>query len=43
MTYYNPPSDVESDCIGEVQAPSDVDEHHMHAAYGATNLVGSKF
>ena len=42
MTYNNPPSDVESDCIGEVQAPSNVEEDHMHAAYGGTNLVGSK-
>ena len=24
-----PPSDVESDCIGEVQAPSNVEEDHM--------------
>ena len=38
-----PPPDVESDCIGEVQAPSNVEEDHMHAAYGGTNLVGSKF
>jgi hypothetical protein len=29
-TYYNPPSDLESDCIGEVQAPSKVEEDHMH-------------
>jgi hypothetical protein len=43
LTYYNPPSDVESDCIGEVQAPSNVEEDHMRAAYGGTNLVGSKF
>ena len=43
MTYNNPPSDVESDCIGEVQAPSTVEEDHMHAACGGTNLVGSKF
>jgi hypothetical protein len=43
LTYNNPPSDVESDCIGEVQAPSNVEEDHMHAAYGGTNLVGSKF
>ena len=42
MTHNNPPSDVESDCIGEVQAPSNVEEDHMHAAYGGTNLVGSK-
>ena len=25
------------------QAPSNVEEDHMHAAYGGTNLVGSKF
>jgi len=43
LTYSNPPSDVESDCIGEVQAPSNVEEDHMHAAYRGTNLVGSKF
>ena len=43
MTYNNPPSDVESDCIGEVQAPSNVEGNQMHAAYGGTNLVGSKF
>jgi hypothetical protein len=43
LTYNNPPSDVESDCIGEVQAPSNVEEEHMHAAYGATNLARSKF
>ena len=43
MTYSNPPSDVESDCIGEMQASSSVEEEHMHAAYGGTNLVGSKF
>ena len=43
MTYNNPPSDVESDCIGEVQAPSYVEGNQMHAAYGGTNLVGSKF
>jgi hypothetical protein len=42
-TYYNPPSDLESDCIGEVQAPSKVEEDHMHAAYGGTNLVGNTF
>jgi hypothetical protein len=34
---------VESDCIGEVQAPSNVAEDHTHAAYRGTNLVGSKF
>jgi len=43
LTYYNPRSDVESDCIGEVQAPSNVKEDDMHAAYGGTNLVESKF
>ena len=43
MTYNNSPSDVESDCIGEVQAQSNVEEDHMHAAYGGTNLVESKF
>ena len=36
------PSDVESDCIGEVQAPSNVEEDHMHAVYDGTNLVGRK-
>ena len=34
---------VESDCIGEVQAPSNVAEDQTHAAYRGTNLVGSKF
>jgi len=43
LTYSNPPSDVESDCIGEVQAPSTVEEDHIRAAYNGTNLVGSKF
>jgi len=43
LTYNNPPSDVESDCIGQVQAPSNVEEDHMHAAYGGTNLVESNF
>ena len=38
-----PPSDVEFDCIGEVKAPSNVEEDHIHATYGGTNLVGSKF
>jgi hypothetical protein len=38
----NPPPDVESDCIGEVQAPSTVKEDHVYAAYGGTNLVGRK-
>ena len=38
LTYNNPPSDVESDCIGELQAPSNIEEDHMHAAYGGTNL-----
>ena len=42
MTYSNPPSDVESDCIGVVQAPSTVEEDNMRAAYNGTNLVGSK-
>jgi hypothetical protein len=41
LTYNNPTSDVESDCIGEVQAPSNVEEDHIHAAYGGTNPVGS--
>jgi hypothetical protein len=35
-----PTSDVESDCIGEVQAT--VEKNHVHAAYGGTNLVGRK-
>jgi hypothetical protein len=43
LTYNNPPSDVESDCIGEVPAPSNVEEDHIHAAYGGTNPAGSKF
>ena len=43
MTYNNLPSDVESDWIGWVQAPSNVEEDHMHAAYGGTNLLGTKF
>jgi hypothetical protein len=30
---------VESGCIGEVQAPSNVEEDHMHAAYNGTNLI----
>ena len=42
MSYSNPPPDVESDCIGEVQVPSNVEEDHMHAVYGGTNLVGRK-
>jgi hypothetical protein len=42
VSYSNPPPDVESDCIGEVQVPSNVEEDHMHAAYGGTNLVGRK-
>jgi hypothetical protein len=36
------PSDVESDCIGEVQAPGTVKEDHIRAAYNGTNVVGSK-
>jgi len=43
VSYSNPPPDVESDCIGEVQAPSTVENNHMHAAYNGTNLAGSKF
>ena len=43
MSYSNPTPDVESDCIGEVQVPSNVEEDHMHAAYGGTNLLGTKF
>jgi hypothetical protein len=43
LTYNNPPSDVESDCIGELQASSNVEEDHTHAAYGDTTLLGSKF
>jgi hypothetical protein len=42
MSYSNPPPDVESDCIGEVQAPSTVEKNHMHAAYNDRNLVGRK-
>ena len=38
----HPPSDVESDCIGKVQAPSTVEEDHIRAAYNGTTLVGSK-
>ena len=37
-----PTSDVESDCIGEVQAPSTVEKNHLHTAYNGTNLVGPK-
>ena len=29
--------------IGEAEAPSNVEEDRMHAAYGGTILVGSKF
>jgi hypothetical protein len=42
VSYSNRAADVESDCIGEVQAPSTVEKNHMHAAYNGTNLVGRK-
>jgi len=42
VSYSNPPPDVESDCIGEVQAPSTVEKNNLHAAYNGTKLVGRK-
>jgi hypothetical protein len=37
LAYNNPPSYVESACIGELQAPGNVEEDHMHVLTGTAH------